>query len=179
MYVYFSSETDFWTKSVFLFEPNIFYIHALYPRQVIGSIPTRGYKIFNIYIRSGVEANRDVEFCHSLRNASTIKRKMENSVVTRFMPYPALTKVDRGDLVLRHSIPHFASNSGGANIYIVTRHPARRQLSGTLSPNGRGGEGLGGKGVTRAYNVKFGREIVLVGVSSTVNRIRNIAIESE
>ena len=46
------------------------------PRLVVGSIRTFIFP----FLRSGVDAKRGVEFRHSARNASTVRRKAENGM---------------------------------------------------------------------------------------------------
>ena len=51
--------------------------------EVVGSIPTRGDEIFNVYfpfLRSGFKVKRGVEFRDATRNASRIRQKVENGV---------------------------------------------------------------------------------------------------
>ena len=41
-----------------------------------------------------------------------------------FMLYPAHSRVGRGNLVLRHSVPHFSPSSGGIACCVAELNPA-------------------------------------------------------
>ena len=49
------------------------------------------------FLRSGVEAKRGVEFCHSTRDASRIRQKVGNGVSQHKVPsaYPAVCGIQR------------------------------------------------------------------------------------
>ena len=70
------------------------------------------FKFIFPFFRSGVKAKRGVEFCHSTRNTSQIRRKMGNGVsLTLLYPAVSCTRTIEPDLVnllflinLRHTI---------------------------------------------------------------------------
>ena len=83
--------------------------------MVVGSILAQRSKFLYFFFLG--KAKCGVEFCHythTLRYArQSVNRNITDYFFLSFKLYPAHSRVGRGNVVLRHSVPQFLPNSRG------------------------------------------------------------------